>query len=247
TQGLRCTLGSALWGAARSRRSGAAPEHADERRRKHVDERTRSLASARVRRLVVRERAEPVDEGPERQPQVSCGAAPERVPRRERGDRLHDDAEALHDGRLEARELTLTAQSRAEHDGRERGLVPAEVEVRREDRPESRRESRRGLLPGAFEAPAEVEKASSDSESVGDADRYRTLAHLEERLNALPGAPQESGRVALIVVRGEHGRREQPERIRLEVDAGVPGDAWGRQREPHVEKAIAVMQIDVAE
>ena len=92
-----------------------------------------------------------------------------------------------------------------------------------------------------------VEKASIDSESVGDADRYRTLAHLEERLNALPGAPQESGRVALIVVRGEHGRREQPERIRLEVDAGVPGDAWGRQREPHVEKAIAVMQIDVAE
>ena len=92
-----------------------------------------------------------------------------------------------------------------------------------------------------------VEKASIDSESVGDADRYRTLAHLEERLNALPGAPQESGRVALIVVRGEHGRREQPDRIRLEVDAGVPGDAWGRQREPHVEKAIAVMQIDVAE
>ena len=92
-----------------------------------------------------------------------------------------------------------------------------------------------------------MEKASIDSESVGDADRYRTLAHLEERLNALPGAPQESGRVALIVVRGEHGRREQPERIRLEVDAGVPGDAWGRQREPHVEKAIAVMQIDVAE
>jgi MOSC domain-containing protein YiiM len=63
----------------------------------------------------------------------------------------------------------------------------------------------------------------------------------------LPDAPKESGRVALIVARGEHGRREQPERIRLEVDGGVPGDAWDRRREPHLEKAIAVMQIDVAE
>ena len=43
-----------------------------------------------------------------------------------------------------------------------------------------------------------LERASIDCESVGDADRYRTLAHLEEGLNTLPGAPKESGRVALI-------------------------------------------------
>jgi len=86
-----------------------------------------------------------------------------------------------------------------------------------------------------------------DSRSVGDPVRYRTLEELEEGLEALPGAPRERGRVALIVARGEGGRRALPERIRLEADAGIPGDSWGRQQEPHLGMAIAVMQIDVAE
>jgi MOSC domain-containing protein YiiM len=89
--------------------------------------------------------------------------------------------------------------------------------------------------------------ARIDSESVGDPLGYRTLEELEEGLAALPRAPRERGRVELMVARREGGRREIPDRVRLELDAGLPGDAWGRQQGPHAEKAITVMQIDVAE
>jgi MOSC domain-containing protein YiiM len=86
-----------------------------------------------------------------------------------------------------------------------------------------------------------------DSDSVGDPARYRTFEQLEQGLAALPSAPQDSGRVALLVVRREGGRRETPDCIRMTLAGGVPGDAWGRQREPHLEMQIAVMQRDVAE
>jgi len=86
-----------------------------------------------------------------------------------------------------------------------------------------------------------------DSESGGDPLRYRTLEELEEALEALPRAPRDRGRVELIVARREGGRRERPDRVRLELAAGLPGDAWGRQQGPHAERAITVMQIDVAE
>ena len=82
-----------------------------------------------------------------------------------------------------------------------------------------------------------------DSESLGDPLRHRKLEELEERLEALPRAPRERGRVELIVARSEGGRRESPDRVRLEADAGVPGDAWGRQQGPHAERAITVMQL----
>ena len=91
-----------------------------------------------------------------------------------------------------------------------------------------------------------VESPRIDSGSVGDASRYRTLAALEEGLHAL-ATPKDGGRIALIVVRGEGGRRRELARVRLEVDAGLPEDAWGRRPEPHPQKAIAVMQSDVAE
>ena len=92
-----------------------------------------------------------------------------------------------------------------------------------------------------------LETAGIDSESVGDPLRYRKLEELEGGLEALPRAPRDTGRVELIVARREGGRRENPDRVRLEADAGVPGDAWGRQQGPHAERAITVMQIDVAE
>ena len=101
-------------------------------------------------------------------------------------------------------------------------------------------------------APRRPEKttlntARIDSESVGDPPQYRALEELEEGLEALPRAPRERGRVELIVARKEGGRRESPDRVRLEADAGVPEDAWGRQQGPHAERAITVMQFDVAE
>jgi len=86
-----------------------------------------------------------------------------------------------------------------------------------------------------------------DSESLGDPLRHCKLEELEERLEALPRAPREKGRVELIVARSEGGRRESPDRVRLEADAGVPGDAWGHQQGRHAERAITVMRFDVAE
>ena len=86
-----------------------------------------------------------------------------------------------------------------------------------------------------------------DSESVGNPLRYRRLEELEEGLDALPRGPWDRGRVELIVARTAGGRRERPDRVRLEADAGIPGDAWGRQQGPHPERAITVMEFDVAE
>lgn len=85
-----------------------------------------------------------------------------------------------------------------------------------------------------------------DSSSTGDPARYQTLDHLERSLAALPGAPSTSGRVVLIVRRGDGGRREELDRIHLSPDAGLPGDAWGRRHEPHPDAQLTVMQIDVA-
>jgi hypothetical protein len=86
-----------------------------------------------------------------------------------------------------------------------------------------------------------------DSSSVGDPTRYQALEHLERCLRALPAAPIHTGRVALLVRRGEGGRRETLDRVNLELDSGIPGDAWGRQRERKPEAQLTVIQIDVAE
>jgi MOSC domain-containing protein YiiM len=86
-----------------------------------------------------------------------------------------------------------------------------------------------------------------DSSSVGDPTRYHTLEHLERSLAALPVAPITTGRVVLIVRRGEGGRREEIDRARLALDTGVPGDAWGRQETPNPQAQLTVIQFDVAE
>ena len=70
-----------------------------------------------------------------------------------------------------------------------------------------------------------------DSSSIGDPARYHTLEHLERSLAALP--PSATGRIALVVRRGEGGQREELDRIHLAPDAGLPGDAWGRQPSPN--------------
>ena len=91
------------------------------------------------------------------------------------------------------------------------------------------------------------EMITVDSQSLGDPARYRTLEELERGFSALPEAPRDRGRVALVVTRRDGGRREDLDRARLASDTGVPGDAWGRQQDPHPERAITVMQIEVAE
>jgi MOSC domain-containing protein YiiM len=87
---------------------------------------------------------------------------------------------------------------------------------------------------------------SITSHSTGDVDRFRTADDLRRSLAALPAAPKDSGRVALIVRRMDKGQRDAPDRLQLTPESGVPGDAWGRQRRPDPEAQIAVMQADVA-
>lgn len=87
---------------------------------------------------------------------------------------------------------------------------------------------------------------SITSASVGDAERFLTLAVLEQKLAAL-AAPKNSGRVTMIVCKVGDGRREVLPKTFLGVDTGVPGDAWGRTKEPNPETQLAVMQQDLAE
>jgi MOSC domain-containing protein YiiM len=80
----------------------------------------------------------------------------------------------------------------------------------------------------------------------GDPSRHATLAQLDRALLALPAAPRDSGRVALIVQRRADKVRETPSRVELRPAAGVPGDAWSRKPTPDPEAEITVMQLDVA-
>jgi hypothetical protein len=81
----------------------------------------------------------------------------------------------------------------------------------------------------------------------GDSTRHLSSADLEARLSALPGAPKDSGRLALIVCRSAEGVRETPERVNLTAEDGVPGDSWGRRTPRKAEAQLAVMRRDVAE
>ena len=89
--------------------------------------------------------------------------------------------------------------------------------------------------------------ASLNSQSVGNASRFRTFAELKAGLLALPSSPQDNGLLTHIARRGLRGVRESLARIELQPGGGLPGDAWERQRKPHPEAALAVMQTDVAE
>jgi MOSC domain-containing protein YiiM len=86
-----------------------------------------------------------------------------------------------------------------------------------------------------------------DSESMGDPARFRSLAELEEMLEALPDAPKDQGRVAMLVRKNQGGQREILERVVLSSEEGVPGDAWGRREHPNEDAQLTVMQRDVAE
>jgi MOSC domain-containing protein YiiM len=81
----------------------------------------------------------------------------------------------------------------------------------------------------------------------GDAARHLPLAALEAGLAALPAAPTDSGRLALIVRRHPDGTRESPDRVRLSVEEGVPGDGWSRRPPRDPQGQLAVMRRDVAE
>lgn len=85
-----------------------------------------------------------------------------------------------------------------------------------------------------------------DSESIGDPARFRAFDDLYNALVTLPAAPRDTGTVSLIVRKVHGGVRELPRSIRLTPDEGVPGDAWGRSRNPDPVAQLAVMQTPVA-
>lgn len=85
-----------------------------------------------------------------------------------------------------------------------------------------------------------------DSKSVGDSSRFLPAATLEAGLKALPGFPRDAGQVSMIVRRVANGLRELPERVRLTIKDGIPGDSWSRGKSPHPDMQLAVMQHDVA-
>ncbi len=79
----------------------------------------------------------------------------------------------------------------------------------------------------------------------GDSSRHVPLKELERGLAAL-APPKDVGTLALIVARGDDGRRETPERAVLTPEGGVPGDAWVRDAPEKIDAQITVMRIDVA-
>jgi hypothetical protein len=85
-----------------------------------------------------------------------------------------------------------------------------------------------------------------DSKSVGNPERFRLLDELKSMLDGLPRRT-DSGEVTLLLRRGAGGRREALDKVKLEPEVGIPGDAWGRgpQRNPGMQ--IAVMEQRVAE
>lgn len=81
----------------------------------------------------------------------------------------------------------------------------------------------------------------------GDASRHRPMDELEQGLRALPPAPTDAGRLALISRRRPDGVRETPESVRITPKEGVPGDGWSRRPPRKADAQLAVMRRDVAE
>ncbi|MFO0819001.1 MAG: hypothetical protein U1A77_13725 [Pirellulales bacterium] len=87
---------------------------------------------------------------------------------------------------------------------------------------------------------------SIDSSSVGDPLRFVPFETLTAGLESLATAPQDEGRVTRIMARGRRGERQLLDSTTVTPEAGVPGDAWGRDAQRIPEAQIAVMQEDVA-
>lgn len=84
------------------------------------------------------------------------------------------------------------------------------------------------------------------SHSVGNPERFLPLVELESRLKTMPGAPKDTGRVGLVLRRGDMGEREILDRIRVSPELGIPGDAWERNPKRKLDAQIAVMQLNLA-
>ena len=84
-----------------------------------------------------------------------------------------------------------------------------------------------------------------ESHTIGDSRTFRSLDELKESLVRLP-RPKDRGRVDLLMIRGDGGRRMALKEVRLDPELGVPGDAWGRAKDRRLDMQIAVMETGVA-
>jgi MOSC domain-containing protein YiiM len=75
---------------------------------------------------------------------------------------------------------------------------------------------------------------------------HRNLSELEAGLAALPEAPRDAGRVALIVRRPEPDERETLERVAVSPETGVEGDDWSHRPPRDPEAQITLIRRDVA-
>jgi MOSC domain len=86
-----------------------------------------------------------------------------------------------------------------------------------------------------------------DSNTMGDANQFRSFAELEQMLRALPPGRKNNGGVTFLMRRGDGGQREVLQKVALARGIGIPGEAWGRSAERDQDMQIAVMETDVAE
>jgi MOSC domain-containing protein len=84
-----------------------------------------------------------------------------------------------------------------------------------------------------------------DSQTIGQPERFRSLDELKDALEVLP-RPKDRGHVALLMTRDAGGQRMPLSETRLDPEAGVPGDAWGRAKDRRADMQIAVMEAGVA-
>jgi MOSC domain-containing protein YiiM len=89
--------------------------------------------------------------------------------------------------------------------------------------------------------------ARQDESPRGDPALHRTGAALDAGARALPIAPRDAGRLALIVRRLPTGARETPREVQLSLEDGVTGDDWSRRPPRKPDAQLAVMRRDVAE
>ncbi len=92
-----------------------------------------------------------------------------------------------------------------------------------------------------------IEVQTRIDDTRGESARHHSLVELEAGLRALPQAPKNSGRVALIVRRPAKDAREVLHRAQLSPEAGLPGDNWSQKPAPDPTAQLTVMQRGVAE
>jgi hypothetical protein len=80
----------------------------------------------------------------------------------------------------------------------------------------------------------------------GNPAQHLDRASLEAALAALPAAPVDHGVLNLLLARGPRGERELPERVRLTVAGGMPGDRWAGNGKYGPDYQLAVTRTDFA-